>query len=387
MELYIHIPFCERKCMYCDFLSFRTLPSVHEDYVKQLIREIRVQGSYCDDYRVDTVFIGGGTPSLLAPELMREIMGAVYESFDISPDSEITIEANPGTLLGNKLPVYHDSGINRVSLGLQSADNGELKGLGRIHTFEEFLKAFQAARMAGFSNINVDLMSGIPGQTVESWKNTLKKVVMLKPEHISAYSLILEEGTPFWEHYGPGKAAGDWTPLPDEDVENQLYHITRTFLESHGYGRYEISNYARAGRECRHNVGYWRGVSYLGVGLGASSYMAGCRFSNLKDLDAYLKLDISPERGLAVLEELHGVMKEQGRKTEMEEFMFLGLRMVQGISEEEFINRFGVRLDTVYGSVIPSLIENGLMKKEGVWYSLTEWGMDVSNYVLSGFLL
>ena len=211
LELYIHVPFCARKCLYCDFLSFRALASVHEAYTEQLIREIEVQGACCREYQVKTVFIGGGTPSVMEPCLIRDIMQALNRNFDIAGDAEITIEVNPGTLLQNKLHIYRAAGINRLSIGLQSADNQELKDLGRIHTFEEFLKSYQCARMAGFTNVNVDLMSSIPGQTLESWKNTLKKVTMLKPEHISAYSLIVEEGTPFWDRYG--KREGEETGL------------------------------------------------------------------------------------------------------------------------------------------------------------------------------
>ena len=304
---YIHVPFCARKCLYCDFLSFRALASVHEAYTEQLIREIEVQGACCREYQVKTVFIGGGTPSVMEPCLIRDIMQALNRNFDIAGDAEITIEVNPGTLLQNKLHIYRAAGINRLSIGLQSADNQELKDLGRIHTFEEFLKSYQCARMAGFTNVNVDLMSSIPGQTLESWKNTLKKVTMLKPEHISAYSLIVEEGTPFWDRYGkregeetglktddvcflhprgggqteqaplPRKRAALYPALPDEDTENRIYHFTRTFLAEQGYGRYEISNYAKPGRECLHNTGYWREVPYLGLGLGASSCINGTR--------------------------------------------------------------------------------------------------------------
>lgn len=216
MELYLHVPFCARKCLYCDFLSFRALASVHEAYTEQLIREIEVQGACCREYQVKTVFIGGGTPSVMEPCLIRDIMQALDRNFDIAADAEITIEVNPGTLLQNKLHIYRAAGINRLSIGLQSADNQELKDLGRIHTFEEFLKSYQCARMAGFTNVNVDLMSSIPGQTLESWKNTLRKVTMLKPEHISAYSLIVEEGTPFWDRYG--KREEEETGLKTDDV-------------------------------------------------------------------------------------------------------------------------------------------------------------------------
>ena len=416
LELYVHVPFCARKCLYCDFLSFRALASVQEAYTEQLIREIEVQGACCREYQVKTVFIGGGTPSVMEPCLIRDIMQALNRNFDIAGDAEITIEVNPGTLLQNKLHIYRAAGINRLSIGLQSADNQELKDLGRIHTFEEFLKSYQCARMAGFTNVNVDLMSSIPGQTLESWKNTLKKVTMLKPEHISAYSLIVEEGTPFWDRYGkregeetglktddvcflhprggrlesntvPRKRAALYPPLPDEETENRIYHFTRTYLEEQGYGRYEISNYAKPGRECLHNTGYWRGVSYLGLGLGSSSCMNGTRFSNERDLDTYLHLDFSQEGGASALSSLRGPVEELTREAQMEEFMFLGLRMTRGVSEIDFVSMFGVKIESIYGPVIERLIANGLLKREGVRISLTEWGMDVSNFVLSEFLL
>ncbi|MDM8296780.1 radical SAM family heme chaperone HemW [Enterocloster aldenensis] len=387
MELYVHIPFCARKCFYCDFLSFRAPEPVHEAYSAQLIREIEAQGAFCREYQVTSIFIGGGTPSVMEPCLIADIMRALNYHFDVAEDAEITIEVNPGTLLHNKLHIYREAGINRLSIGLQSTDNQELRDLGRIHTFEEFLKSYQCARMVGFPDINVDLMSSIPGQTLESFKNTLKKVTMLKPEHISAYSLIIEEGTPFWDHYGPGRAGtASFPPLPDEDTENRIYHLTRTFLGEQGYGRYEISNYAKPGHECRHNIGYWTEVPYLGLGLGASSYLGGCRFSNTGDMDMYLGLDFAgtPEEAL---EQLHGPLQELSREARMEEFMFLGLRLTKGVSEIDFVAMFGIKLETVFGPVIDRLISNGLMEKNGVRLSLTEWGMDVSNYVLGEFLL
>ena len=387
MELYVHIPFCARKCFYCDFLSFRAPEPVHEAYSAQLIREIEAQGAFCREYQVTSIFIGGGTPSVMEPCLIADIMRALKYHFDVATDAEITIEVNPRTLLHNKLHIYREAGINRLSIGLQSTDNQELRDLGRIHTFEEFLKSYQCARMVGFPDINVDLMSSIPGQTLESFKNTLKKVTMLKPEHISAYSLIIEEGTPFWDRYGQGKAATvSFPPLPDEDTENRIYHLTRTFLGEQGYGRYEISNYAKPGHECRHNIGYWTEVPYLGLGLGASSYLGGCRFSNTGDMDMYLGLDFAgtPEESL---EQLHGPLQELSREARMEEFMFLGLRLTKGVSEIDFVAMFGIKLETVFGPVIDHLISNGLMEKNGVRLSLTEWGMDVSNYVLGEFLL
>lgn len=384
LELYVHIPFCARKCLYCDFLSFRALLPVQEAYVQKLTEEIQAAGVVAEGCQVDTIFIGGGTPTILDGGMIRKITDAIRGCFLVSPDAEVTIEANPGTLTPQKLDTYRGCGINRISLGLQSADNQELKSLGRIHNFEEFLKSFERARQAGFWNVNVDLMSALPGQTLESWKNTLKKVAMLKPEHISAYSLMIEENTPFWERYGDGGCGGGrWLPLPDEETERQMYKLTRAFLEEQGYYRYEISNYAKPGHECRHNTGYWTGVEYLGLGLGASSCFKGVRFSNETDLNAYLELDFSAD-GLV---KLYQDVQEQTRKSRMEEFMFLGLRMTKGVSDIDFTAQFGVKIQSVYGEAVDRLLKNGLLRQDGSRLMLTDWGIDVSNYVLSEFLL
>ena len=409
----MHIPFCARKCLYCDFLSFRTLASVHQEYIDQLLGEIQAASLASEGYQVTTIFIGGGTPSMLEAGLMRAVVETIRLYFDVAPDAEITIEANPGTLTAPKLDVYRGCGINRLSMGLQSADNRELKALGRVHSFEEFLKSFERARQAGFWSISVDLMSALPGQTLESWKNTLKKVAMLKPEHISAYSLIIEENTPFWDYYGDGPGCsgaessrgsengqsgfseedhpqgdsiqGDslWRPLPDEETERKMYKVTKSFLESQGYQRYEISNYAKPGFECRHNIGYWTGAEYLGLGLGASSCFHGARFSNETDLKAYLELDFLSD-GLI---KLYQNVEEQTRQSKMEEFMFLGLRMTEGVSDIDFAARFGVKIRSIYGPKVDRLIENGLLREEGSRIFLTDWGIDISNYVLSEFLL
>lgn len=388
LELYIHIPFCVRKCLYCDFLSFPAGRQAQAEYMDQLRCEIISSGPWYAGSEVSTVFIGGGTPSALESEQITLLMQAVYRAFSVAENAEITIEANPGTRLAAKLPAYRKAGINRLSLGLQSVCNDELKYLGRIHSFDDFLMGFQQARMAGFSNINIDLMSGIPGQNVESWKNTLRKVIMLKPEHISAYSLIIEEGTPFGTHYMPSQeektdVLSGWPPLMSEEEDRQIYHLTKTILAEAGFLRYEISNYARQGYECRHNIGYWTGKDYLGFGLGASSCVSGCRFCNEKDLRRYMEYDFSAGE----LEELHGDVHRQSRKEQMEEFMFLGLRMMGGVSDIRFFREFGVHMESIYGEVIRKLEENGLLLKEGGTVRLSDWGIDVSNYVLGEFLL
>lgn len=373
LELYVHIPFCERKCAYCDFLSFPRGREVQRQYVNKLIEEIRAAGGDFRDTEVPSVFVGGGTPSVLEASWMEDIFACLRENFQIREDAEISIEANPGTVTKEKLEGYRRSGINRISFGLQSADNGELKALGRIHTWEEFLESYALARACGFENINVDLMSALPGQTVESWMNTLRSVADLEPEHISAYSLIIEEGTPFFEQYGEGRGNG---LLPDEDAEREMYHRTKEYLKECGYCRYEISNYARAGRACRHNIGYWTGVPYLGLGLGSSSYVGGRRFCNVKDLSAYL----SGRPGTRAEEEVLTVQDMQ------EEFFYVGLRMTCGVSLKEFERRFHVRADEIFPGIMEKFVRERVAVMENGWFRLTDLGMDVSNYVMAGFL-
>ncbi len=408
LELYIHIPFCARKCSYCDFLSFAAPERVYREYMDKLIEEICGQGPNFQEYRVSTIFVGGGTPSILPADLIMELFATLSENFDIALDAEVTLEANPGTLTMEKLEVYRQSGINRLSIGLQSADDKELKYLGRIHSYDSFLKSYQRARQAGFKNINVDLMSALPGQDVHSWKTTLKKVMMLKPEHISAYSLIIEEGTPFFERFGEpeckkgllsggqqenskkpetasevaARAAVMTLPdLPDEDTDREMYHLTKEMIAAQGYERYEISNYAKKGYECRHNTGYWTGVEYLGLGLGASSYTYGYRYHNTEDLQEYLSLNLY-EGGAAARD-----IEELSLEDKMEEFMFVGLRMMKGVSGSEFLERFGLNMWNVYGDVLKKLEQQGLIEVEAPMVRLTERGIDVSNVVLSEFLI
>ena len=398
MEIYVHIPFCAKKCAYCDFLSFPGNMRMRREYTDKLLEEIRIQSSFVREYQVDTIFLGGGTPSVLDVTDITAIMGTLKEHYDIAPDAEITIEVNPGTVKMEGLVAYREAGINRVSMGLQSADDTELRYLGRIHTYDEFLKSFQRVRMAGFTNVNVDLISAIPGQTPESWRNTLKKTAMLKPEHISAYSLIVEEGTPFYDRYGGHVEMESYEmsqeerrrlmalpDLPDEDTERDMYYMTRNCLAEQGYERYEISNYARPGFECRHNVGYWTGTGYLGLGLGASSYLEGCRFHNTSDFQSYVSAHLDDEAEFC--QALRQDMEQLSVKSKMEEFMFLGLRLTRGVSVEGFITRFGQSIRNVYGGVIDKLEREGLLEHKNGYYRLTERGLDLSNYAMSLFLL
>ena len=376
LELYLHIPFCVRKCAYCDFLSFAAPERMYREYVDKLIEEIYGQSENFREYQVVSIFVGGGTPSLLPASLMEELFAVLHQCFDIEADAEITIEANPGTLTMEKLELYRQSGVNRLSLGLQSADDQELNYLGRIHTYEDFLKSYQRARQAGFTNINVDLMSGLPGQTVSIYRRTLEKVMALQPEHISAYSLILEEGTPF------GESEEIQKKIPDEETDREMYQLTKEVLAENGYERYEISNYARKGKECIHNLGYWSGIPYLGFGLGASSYFEGTRFSNEKNLEEYQKKPYVP----FMMREDYTVLSE---KDEIEEFMFLGLRKRAGISEREFKERFRVGLKDIYGKVIAKYEEMDLLEwtADGKMLRLTDAGIDVSDYIFCDFML
>ena len=376
LELYLHIPFCVSKCKYCDFLSAPSGEEQRQIYVERLCRRIRYWSDVIHNYgyEIVSIFVGGGTPSILTEAQITQVFEAVHESFPIREDAEITLEMNPGTDVKDKLPVYRKLGINRLSMGLQSADNKELKCLGRIHTYEDFRQVYQWAREAGFTNVNVDLMSAIPGQTLESYEDTLRKVADLEPEHISAYSLIIEEGTPFYERYGEGRHAEE---LPDEDTERQMYVRTGEILEDYGYHRYEISNYAKDGYECRHNLGYWDRKEYLGLGAGASSLMDHIRW---KEPD-----HIGPSTGL-VLEEREDFTRLR-RKDEMEEFMFLGLRKINGVSEYDFYKSFRVSMDEIYKESIENLIKEGLLVREEDRIRLTDRGIDLSNYALSQFLL
>jgi len=379
LELYVHIPFCEEKCRYCDFLSFRADEGEKKAYVTQLIEEIKAQGQNYGEYLVSSIFIGGGTPTTLSGIWILDIMNAIRENFIVETDAEVSIECNPGTLSKSKIMHIKKAGINRISFGLQSSIEEELKELGRIHTYKDFLQSYQLAREYGFTNINVDLMSGLPNQTIDSYKTTLKRVCALKPEHISAYSLIIEPDTPFFDKYGSEEGS---LLLPDENIDREMYALTKNILREHGYERYEISNYAKPGRECRHNIGYWTGVSYLGLGVGASGYVMNRRFHVESDYRKYMSVkmqqDITP---------LYRDLEELDIKANMEEFMFLGLRLTRGVSRHEFNERFGVDMFEVFDRQIKRNMMLKLMEYNSPNLRLTEKGLDLSNMVMSDFLL
>ena len=391
LELYLHIPFCVRKCAYCDFLSHTPEKGEIEAYVKALKEEIASYENVFDSCQVSTIFFGGGTPSLLTAEQMKEILDGVRTYFRLEDTAEITMELNPGTATRENLIGYRSAGVNRLSIGLQSIHDKELKMLGRIHDYQTFLNTYQGAREAGFENINVDLISAIPGQSVESWEESLRTVVGLNPEHLSAYSLIIEEGTPFYEIYGEenqetgqihGKKQRE-EKLPSEEEERLMYERTREILAECGYHQYEISNYAKPGYECRHNLGYWERVPYLGLGVGASSLIRyrekEYRFRHMPEVEEYIKLAGTPEKLIREPEEVD-------RQAQIEEFMFLGLRKCQGIGKAEFRKRFGVPIEEIYGDILQKQEGQGLIRIEAERISLTKRGMDLSNYVFAQYL-
>lgn len=390
LSIYIHIPFCVKKCLYCDFLSAPAEEKEKEDYLECLTEEIRREAAHYGKYEVQTIFIGGGTPSLVPVLWMERILQAVYDNYKMADEREITIEVNPGTVSENKLQAYYHMGINRLSIGLQSANDNELRILGRIHTAADFFQTYENAIKSGFNNINVDLMSAIPSQTTDSYKETLHKVLSLTPQpaHISAYSLIIEEGTPFYEN----------TPeLPDEETDRLMYKITNDILKENGYHRYEISNYAKSGCECRHNKVYWQRGDYAGFGIGAASLIDNVRFGNSRDIRTYVnRISAGRNRDLQDTcfqkEEIRENIQKLSIEEQMEEYMFLGLRLTEGISCRDFSNTFGQKIDKIYGEVIRKLERQGLLLRRedetgDVRLFLSEFGLDVSNVAMAEFLL
>lgn len=371
ISLYIHIPFCKQKCMYCDFPSYANKEGLMEEYVGCLTKEIRYK---CKDYKIETIFIGGGTPSHLPINLMEKILKEI-QKLHLCNDIEFTVECNPGSLTAEKLRVMKSLGVNRISMGLQAVQSSILKGIGRIHNFEEFKDNFMIAREVGFSNINVDIMFGLPNQSVEQWRETLEVVTDLKPEHISAYSLIVEEGTLFYTMNEKGKLL-----IPTEDDEREMYNLILEVLSKKGYHKYEISNYAKENKECKHNLVYWDTKQWIGVGSAAASFIHGKRLKNFTFIEDYIEAIKSTK---STYEEII----ENTKNDNMEEFMFMGLRKVKGIEVDDFEKRFNTSLDEIYGAVINKYIVSGLLIREGGKIYLSKEGIEVSNIVMSDFLL
>lgn len=376
LGLYLHVPFCIRKCAYCDFLSFPATGEEQEEYVRALLDEITNNGAkYGNRYAVNSIFIGGGTPSLLREGLVEKIIFQVKSSFGVDVNSEITIESNPRTLTSKKLAEYLNAGVNRLSLGAQSMDDSVLETLGRVHDAEAVFESFLLARKSGFSNINLDLMFGIPGQSLEGWLKTLQQAVSLSPDHISFYSLQLEEGTPIYEKCRDGILL----PLPEE-TDRRMYHEAIALLQDAGYVHYEISNAAKPDFACRHNLKYWSMEEYLGMGLGAHSYVDGERFSNQEEWDGYVRSGAGEK-----VRERH----RNTRRDDMEEYLFTGLRKREGIDLMDFSCRFGISLQEAYAgqwSEIEKHIRTGglTLRRERMW--LTVEGIDISNQIFINFI-
>lgn len=371
MSLYIHIPFCKQKCLYCDFPSYAGKESLINEYIRALNEEILRK---CSKYKIASIFVGGGTPSYLN-EINLESLLKTINLLDFKDDFEFTIECNPGTLNEKKLVLMKNYNVNRISMGLQTTNDNLLKEIGRIHSFEEFKKNYNQARKAGFENINVDLMFGLPNQHMKDWKASLEDVMSLEPDHISAYSLIIEEGTCFYNLYN-----NDKLNIPNEEEERSMYLFTKGFLEDYGYNQYEISNYAKVNKECFHNKVYWKCNEYLGLGVSASSFVDEKRFKNIDDIKIYIEKINNNED---VTEEIH----VNNINDDMEEFMFMGLRMIEGINLKTFKKRFGKDVFDIYDEVIKNNIKKGLLVVDSEKLYLSEKGIELSNYVMSDFIL
>lgn len=371
ISLYIHIPFCKQRCFYCDFPTFAGKERFREEYIDALIKEIKEK---CSDYLIKTIFIGGGTPSYLEENELEKLLMAVSK-LNLLDKLEYSMECNPGTVNENKLKIMKKYGINRISFGLQSCNDNLLKKIGRIHTFKEFLENYNLARKVGFDNINVDLMYGLPNLNIQDWKNTLESICELKPEHISAYSLIIEEGTAFYKLYEKDKLE-----LPSEDEERVMDKITKDILKANGYHQYEISNFSLDGKECEHNKVYWSLEEYIGVGSASSSYMDGYRFANTSNINDYIE---KISNNVSVVIDKY----ENSIEDEMEEFVFMGLRMVSGIDLLKFEKKFGVDINSIYKEIIEKNIKDGLLVVQKNKMFLTAKGMELSNSVMSDFIL
>ena len=366
--LYLHVPFCRSKCVYCDFPSYPHMEKWHDAVIRRMIGEFRQQAVILGHRPPTTVYVGGGTPSILAPERIERLMTAAREAFPWNDGAEVSVEMNPGTVTGSFVSAALRCGVNRVSLGAQSASDRLLTTLGRIHTFEETRNTVQLLRDRGIININLDMMIGLPEQTIDDVRETLSEFIALDPAHISCYSLILEPGTPLYDAVQHGDKR-----LPDEAEERQMYYLARSTLESAGYRQYEISNFARPGRECRHNLDCWHREEYLGIGVSAASLLGSTRYRNPASVSAYLQGQ-APER------------IELSAEDERFESVMLGLRLNEGLSDREFHCRHGKHLNDVFGDVISRLVAGGLLEWQGDALKCTERGFDIQNDVLTEFL-
>ena len=385
LALYLHIPFCARKCAYCDFLSFPSREEQKIAYMAKLREELewRSRDFQKGQYEVLSLFIGGGTPSAVPPEEIEKTMEVIRSCYPIYSDWEASIECNPESASKEALEAYQRSGINRLSFGLQSTQEEELRFLGREHQFSTFLTAYQEARKLGFKNISIDLMNGIPLQTPESYKRTLKNISLLKPEHLSIYNLIIEKGTRFYALAKEGKL-----PIPSEEELLEMDALTKEWTGKMGMSPYEVSNYAKEGFFSVHNYGYWSNVPYLGFGIHASSYFQHKRWKNTNKLPLYLSLPFLDEKSYPSIEEqLCEDVQVLTKEEEMEEFFYLGLRRTAGVSEIDFVKRFSVDMHKIFGAVLEKQCREGYLLHDNAHYRFTEVGMNLSNVLLAEFLL
>ncbi|MFH0332153.1 radical SAM family heme chaperone HemW [Clostridium perfringens] len=374
ISLYIHIPFCAQKCLYCDFPSFARKDHLRKAYIEALNKEIISLREKHNNLEINTIFIGGGTPSVLESDELEYLLKEVAK-LNMAKDIEYSMECNPGNLTEEKLEVMKKYGVNRISMGLQAKQDNLLKGLGRIHNYKTFKENFLLAKKVGFNNINVDLMFGLPNQKLNEWEETLREIISLEPAHISAYSLIIEEGTAFYNLYENNKLK-----LPTEEEERKMYHLAKKILEENGFNQYEISNYAKKGKECRHNLAYWNMDNWIGVGSASASYMDGKRIKNISSVEEYI--NSINGKGEAIEEIINN-----SKNDNMEEFMFMGLRKINGIDENEFKNRFSMNINDVYGEIINKYIDAGLLIRESGRIFLSEKGIEISNIIMADFLL
>ena len=374
ISLYIHIPFCAQKCLYCDFPSFARKDHLRKAYIEALNKEIISLREKHNNLEINTIFIGGGTPSVLEADELECLLKEVAK-LNMAKYIEYSMECNPGNLTEEKLEVMKKYGVNRISMGLQAKQDNLLKGLGRIHNYKTFRENFLLAKKVGFNNINVDLMFGLPNQRLNEWEETLREIISLEPAHISAYSLIIEEGTAFYNLY-----ENDKLKLPTEEEERKMYHLAKKILEENGFNQYEISNYAKERKECRHNLAYWNMDNWIGVGSAAASYINGKRIKNISSVEEYI--NSINEKGEAVEEIINN-----SKNDNMEEFMFMGLRKINGIDENEFKKRFSMNINDVYGEILNKYIDEGLLIRESGRIFLSEKGIEISNVIMADFLL
>ncbi|MGI6031095.1 MAG: radical SAM family heme chaperone HemW [Eubacteriales bacterium] len=374
LGLYIHLPFCESKCYYCDFVSYADKEALQGQYVEALLKQMVEYAPYAADYQVDSVYIGGGTPTCVRKELLKVLLEGIHTGFHIMPDAEITCECNPNSSMKGVLQVLKEGGVNRLSFGLQSVIDEELQKLGRLHDFHDFMRAYSDARALGFSNISVDVMFSLPDQTPERLTNTLDTVIRLAPEHVSAYSLKIEQGTPFYRMYKDGELR-----VPNDEEDRQLYELCVHKLEEAGYGQYEISNFARPGYQSRHNLKYWNCEEYIGLGCNAHSYFGGKRFNFMPEIEVYLNQVLN---GGKCIKDLVEIPYEDA----VNEYIMMRLRLNEGIDDEVFLERFGYRFSTAFRPTIDKYIATGHMVQRGSCFALTLEGFNISNYIIAEFL-